>query len=322
MIRTLFACCVLCLLVACAPPASPIQRLSVATGGTGGVYYPYGGGVAQIISRYIPDVEATAEVTAASIDNLKFLRDGKADLGFTLADSLEEGLQGRGAFADGGGAPFRALAVLYGNYTHIATLAGSGIERIEDLKDKVVSTGAAGSGTELIAVRVLEAAGLDPDTDIRKQSLGAAQSVDALKDGKVDAFFWSGGLPTGAVLDLATSARQPLRLLENASVLSALQATYGSTVYHERAISPDAYPGIVDEVPVVGVNNILAVHERMPSELAYLITKALFEHRAELEAVHSEAKNLTLDRATVGSPAPFHEGAIRYYRERGVWQEP
>ena len=321
MIKTLLLFFLTGFLVACAPPGSSVQRLSIATGGTGGVYYPYGGGIAKVISSHVPGVEATAEVTAASIDNLKFLRDGKADLGFTLADSLEEGLRGRGAFADGGATPFRALVVLYDNYTHIATLDGSGIASIHDLRGKVVSTGAAGSGTELIAKRVLEASGLNPDTDIRKQSLGAAQSVDALKDGKVDAFFWSGGLPTGSVLDLATTARRPLYLLENATVLATLQARYGSTVYHTLFIPADAYPGIAEEVPVIGVHNILVVHERMPAELTYLITKALFEYRQELEAVHSEARNLTLESAITGSPAPFHDGAIRYYRERGVWTD-
>src|SRR5688572_20065360 len=161
-----------------------IKRLSIATGGTGGVYYPYGGGIAKIISEHLDGVEATAEVTAASVDNLKFLRDGRSDLAFTMADTVDDAARGQGPFADVGPVPARALAVLYPNYLHLVTLEGSGITRLADLRGRVVSTGAPGSGTEVVAFRVLEAVGLNPATDLTTQALGATQSVDALKDGK------------------------------------------------------------------------------------------------------------------------------------------
>ena len=164
-------------------------RLSIATGGTGGVFYPYGGGIAKVITEHIPNVEATAEVTAASVDNLKFLRDRKADIAFVTADTLFDAVEGRDVFT-GTKLPIRALASLYENYTQLVTLTSTGINSLTDLKGKVVSTGSAGSGTEITAFRVLEAAGINPNTEIRRQGLGVVQSVDALKDGKIDAFLF------------------------------------------------------------------------------------------------------------------------------------
>lgn len=294
------------------------QRLSIATGGTGGVYYPYGGAIARVISEHLPGVDATAEVTAASVDNLKLIRDRKSDLGFTLADTLDEAVKGAGAFKEGGPVPVRALAVLYTNYTHLVARGGAGIRRVADLKGKAVSTGAAGSGTELIAMRVLRAAGLDPARDITPMSLGVAQSVDALKDGKADAFFWSGGVPTAAVLDLANTPGVSWALLPTDDVLAALQAAHGPGLYAPVVIPKAAYTGLAADVPVVGVANILAVHAGMSDRLAYDITRLLFEHQAELVAVHAEAKNLSLATAVAGSPAAIHPGALRYYRERGA----
>ena len=299
--------------------AATTTWLSVATGGTGGVYYPYGGGIAKVISDNLDNVEATAEVTAGTVDNLKFLSARSADIAFALADSLSDAVAGRGVFADFGRVPARSLAVLYPNYTHIVTLADTNIERISDLNGHVISTGAPGSGTEIIAFRVLQAAGIDPDADVTRHSLGASQSVNAIKDGKIDAFFWSGGLPTGAVLDLATTPGMTIRLLPSDEVLPVLQAEYGDTVYHEMVLPQSTYPDLEADVPAVGVANVLAVHESMSTDLAYEITRALFEHQADLVAIHAEAENLTLDTAVAGSPTMFHEGAIRYYKEQQVW---
>lgn len=297
------------------------QRLSVATGGTGGVWYPYGGGVAKVISAHVRSIEATAEVTAASVDNLKLLRNGSADIAFTMADALDDARRGRGAFRTFGRVRANALAVLYTNYTHVLTLADRGIDGIADLKGRAVSTGAPGSGTEAVAFRILEAAGLDPDRDIRRQGLGVGPSADALKDGKIDAFFWNGGVPTGAVLDLASTPGRTVRILPSDHVLPAMQREYGASLYYRVSIPKTAYPGLDADVPVVGVSNLLVVDERMSEQLAYEITRALFEHRDELVAIHPEARSLTLASAVAGSPVPFHPGAIRFYRERGAWKD-
>ena len=298
------------------------QRLSVATGGTGGVYYPYGGGVAKVISDHIDGVEATAEVTNGTVDNLKFIANRSADLAFGLADSLDDAFHARGVFSEFGAVPARALAVLYDNYNHVVTLTGKDIDTVADLRNRVVSTGAPGSGTEVSAFRILEAAGVDPETDIRRQSLGASQSVDALKDNKIDAFFWSGGIPTGSVLDLATTPGRTIKLVASDELLATLQGQYGASVYHTSTIPRTTYPGMEADVTVVAVANVLVAHESMAEELAYRITQAFFDYHDELGAIHPMAEILTLETAVVGSPIPFHDGAVRYYREHGAWERP
>ncbi len=313
----------LSLLVGCSPPDGTglTQRLSVATGGTGGVYYPYGGGLAKVISDHLEGVEATAEVTGGSVDNLKFIANRSADIAIVLSDSLDDAYAGRGAFSDFGAVPARALAVLYDNYNHVVTLEDSGIDSIAALDGRVVSTGAPGSGTEISAFRILEAAGVDPATNIRRQSLSVADSVAAMKDGKIDAFFWSGGIPTGSVLDLATTPGRTIRVLTSESLLPSLQEQYGTGVYHVSNIPQSTYPGMAEDVMTIAVANVLVVHEAMDATLAGQILEALFTNYDQFAAVHPMAALLSLDTAVEGSPIPFHEGAVDYYREQGAWSE-
>jgi uncharacterized protein len=288
------------------------QFLSIATGGTGGVYYPYGGGIAKVLNEHVPGVRATAEVTSASVDNLKLIRDGKADIAFTLADTLADAIAARGAFAGGPPVPAVSLAVLYSNYTQIVTLASSGITSVAGLEGQVVSTGSPGSGTEVIAFRVLRAAGLDPDKDVRRQGLGVSESVDALKDGKIAALFFSGGLPTPSLQDLSHTSGIRIRLIPSADLVPALRRGHGN-LYFPLDIPAGAYPGVLAPVSVVGVANVLVVNRSMPDDLAHNITRALFEHREELAAIHPEARKLSLETARTGSPADFHPGARMYY---------
>ena len=296
-----------------------ITRLSIATGNTGGVYYPYGGGLAKVLSESLPKVEVTAEVTAASVDNLKLIQLGKVDIAFTLADTLADAVRGRGAFEKTGAVKARTLAVLYPNYTHLVTVEGNGIERLADLRGKVVSTGSAGSGTEVIAFRVLRAAGLDPDRDLRRQALSVNASVDAIKDDKIDAFFWSGGLPTASVLDLASTAGLTAKLIANDEVIPSLQSAWGPSLYRRIVMPKGSYPGQPTDIAVVAVDNALVVDAAMDTQLAYEVTRTLFDRKAELVAIHPEARHLSPEVAIAGSPAEFHPGAIRYYQERGVW---
>ncbi len=306
---------------ACGGDTKPrAQFLSIATGGTGGVYYPYGGGIAKVLNENLPNVRATAEVTAASVDNLKLIRDGKADIALALADTVADAVHGRGAFA-GAAVPAASLAVLYSNYTHLVTLAGGGIRTVADLRGKRISTGSPGSGTEVIAFRVLRAAGLNPDGDITRQGLGATESADALKDGKIDAFFWSGGLPTAAVQDLSHSSGITIHMVASGGLVAALQKEHGP-LYFPLQIPANAYPGVVAPVSVVGVANVLVVNKSMPEQLAYDITRILFEKQHELAAIHPEARNLALATAVTGSPAEFHPGALRHYKERGIAVDP
>ncbi len=307
------------LLSACRQNAAPRKRrLSIAAGLTGGVYYVYGGGIAKVASQSVPGLEVTAEATSGSIDNLKFIHAGKADVGFTLADTLDEAIKGQGAFRELGPLKLRSLAVLYANLTQVVAFEGSGIRTLNDLKGRVVSVGAPGSGTETIAVRVLEATGIDPQTGIRRQGLGVSTSADALKDGKLDAFFWSSGVPAGALLDLAATPGKQMSLLENASTLPELQRRFGA-LYASGMIPKGTYPGLQADVAVVAVFNVLVVSETLDEALAYELTRTLFAKQSELAAIHPEAGRLSLATAVAESPAPFHPGAIRFYKEKAAW---
>ncbi|HLG54948.1 MAG TPA: TAXI family TRAP transporter solute-binding subunit [Vicinamibacterales bacterium] len=318
--------CVLTLMLAagCAPGQSGAtgakRRLSIATGGTGGVFYPYGGGIAKVITDSLDNVEATAEVTAASIDNLKFIKQGTSDLAFTMSDTAQDAVLAHDVFAEFGAVPLRTLAVLYSSYTHLVTREDSGITDLTHLKGRVVSMGAAGSGTATLGFRMLEAAGLDPKRDIRAQSLGVAQSVDALKDGKIDAFFWNGGLPTASVLDLVNTPGIKARFLPTDALLVPLEKAFGPSLYYRAIIPKGMYKQDAD-VPVVGVAVLLVVSETMPETLAHDITRVLFDKQVELAGIHPQARDLSLNTAVKGSPIPFHPGAIKYYRERQVWTD-
>ncbi|MEZ5319945.1 MAG: TAXI family TRAP transporter solute-binding subunit [Vicinamibacterales bacterium] len=294
--------------------------LSIATGGTGGVYYPYGGAIARLLTQSLPDVQATAEVTGASVDNLKLIQLGKVDLAFTLADTLAEAQAGTGPFQDTGAiGSIRTLAVLYTNYTHIVVRADSGIRQVSDLAGKIVSVGSPGSGTELIADRVLAAAGVDPHTGITRHSLGVSESAGAIKDGKLDAFVWSGGLPTPALQDLAATPGVPIALLPQIDLLPLLQRDYGRDLYRLVPIPGGVYRGIDTDVPVIGATNLLVASSQVDEALAYDIVRVMFERKAELVAAHPEAEDLAVPAGPEASPAPFHPGAVRYYREHG-WQ--
>lgn len=319
-IRAVSAFCLLwvafCFVQGCGDGGTKARFLSIATGGTGGVYYPYGGGLAKVLNDHVPGVRATAEVTAASVDNLKLIRDNKADIAFTTADVLADAVRGQGAF-EGAPVAVRTLAALYTNYAHLVTLRNSGIERVADLKGHVVSLGSPGSGGEITAIRLLRAAGLNPATDITRQGLGVSESAGALKDGKIDAFFWNGGVPTPALQDLAYSQGIQMRLIPTAGALPALRAQYGD-VYTAGDVPAGIYRGVDAPVPLLRMMNLLVVNRAMDEQLAYDITRALFEHQPELAAIHPEAHSLSLTTALVGSPAEFHPGAMRFYRERGV----
>ncbi len=307
------------LAVVAVAPATAQQktlRLSVATGGTGGVYYPLGGGLANVLSKSIPGLDATAEVTSGSVDNIKLIAADKADLALSLADTASDAYQGVAKFKQK--VPVRALAVLYANKSQWVTTDGTGIATMQDLKGRRISTGAPGSGTETIALRLLEAYGINPEKDVRREKLSVAESVNALKDRKVDAFFWSGGVPTAAVTDLAATPGTKVKLLDHADVLPIMVKKYGP-LYAKGVIPAKSYPGQDKDVQVIDVWNLLVVHEKMEDKLAHDITKVVFEHKADLAAVHSEGANIDLSKQyQLGSPIPFHPGAVKYFTEKGL----
>ena len=307
---------VLVLILAAAPAHAQKQyRLSVATGGTGGVYYPLGGGIANVISKHVPEAEATAEVTAASVDNCLLVGAKKADMALVMADVGFDAAQAQGKFKEK--LPLRTLAVLYPNTMHIVTLEGKGIETVADLKGKRVSTGAPGSGTEVKCLRILEAHGINPDKDITRDRLGASESAGALKDGKIDAYFWDGGIPTASITDLGATPGVTLKLINHGDAVAKMTAKYGP-LYSAGVIPAKSYPGQEKDVTTAEVWNVLVCNAEMKDEIAYKIVKTLFEKKDELVAVHKAATDLKLESQAGGSSLPFHPGALKYYKEKGL----
>ena len=292
------------------------KTLNIVTGGTGGVYIVYGAGLADMLSKRMK-VAASAQTTPASVDNMKLIRDGKADLAFTLADTAFDAINGKNRFAPPETkADAKTIAVMYSNYMHIVAKASAGINTVGDLKGKRVSIGAAGSGTETKGIRILEAFGLDATKDIQPQRLNAQDSADALRDGKIDAFFFDGGLPTSAVTDIANST--PIKLLDQTEAIAKMNAKYGN-FYFAAKIPKGTYKNDVDIV-TAGVANLLVVPSSFDPAFVKAILTAMFDNQPDLVLVHPEAKNLKLDTATIGSPIDFHPGAIDFYKAKGVWK--
>lgn len=291
------------------------KRISVATGGMGGVYFPLGGAIAAVVTKYVPHVEASAEVTAASVDNCKLVAAKKSDLAIVMGDTVYDAYQGLQKFKEK--LPLRNLAVLYPNVMQIVVPPGKGIKKVADMRGKTVSTGAPGSGVEVMALRILEANGINPDKDLKRDRLGASESAGALKDGKIDGYFWCGGVPTASILDLAASPGIKISFIPNADSIEKMTAKYGP-VYYETTLTKGAYPGLEETLPVAAVANLLIAHENMDEKLAYDVLSAIFDHKQELVAVHKQADSLELKGAVVGSPIPYHTGALKFFKDKGL----
>ncbi len=293
------------------------RTISIGTGGTGGVYYPLGGGLANVLSKALPGVQATAEVTGGSVDNLKLIATGQSEVGFSMADAALDALNGQDKFKSAK-VPVRTLMVLYPNRMHVVTIEGTGIEKMADLKGKRVSTGSPGSATEVMAFRVIEAAGLDKDKDMKRERLGVAESVNAIKDRKIDAFFWVGGLPTSSVTDLGATPGVKIKLIDHADTVDKMNAKYGN-LYAADVIPAKTYPGQDSDNKIAVVWNILVTSDKMSDQTAYDIVKTIFDRKADLVAVHKEAEHIDLKYQVRGnSPIPWHPGAVKYFAERGI----
>jgi uncharacterized protein len=293
------------------------ENLSVATGGTGGVYYPMGGGLAAMLSSKVPGMVATAEVTGGSVDNLNLVGSGKPYVGFAMADASKDALAGEGKFK-GRKVDVNTLLVLYPNLMHVVTVESTGIKSMKDLKGKRISTGSPGSATEVMAFRLLAAAGLDKDKDVQRERLGAAESVNAMKDRKIDAFFWVGGLPTSAVTDLANSPGMNIFLVNNADEVAPMNQKYGN-LYFKAVIPKETYKGMTQDNQTSGVANLLIVNAKMSEDEAYKIVKAVFDNKIDLVRTHKEYINVTLqNQKQASSPVPYHPGALKYFKEKGI----
>lgn len=291
-------------------------NIFIATGPTSGVYYPMGGGMADILTKYVPGLNATAGTTAGSIANLQLMMSGNAQVALSMADASWDAYKGQEKFQDKP-VPVRALMVLYPNRVHVVTVEGTGINKFADLKGKRVSTGAVNSATEVMAARLLEAYGMSIK-DIIRERLDPGKSGDAIKDRKLDAFFWVGGVPTSAVTDLAATPGMKIKLIDHSEALEAMVKKYGP-LYVKDVIPAKSYPGQETNNQIVTVWNVLIARADIPDQLAYNIVKTVFDHREDMIRVHKDAQNFDFKYQTnAAAVIPFHPGAAKYFREKGL----
>lgn len=285
--------------------------LSIATGGTGGVYYPLGGGFATVIRENVEGYDATVQETNASVDNMLLIDNGTAQLAFSVGDVVSDAVEGAGEF-EGNALDICSLGNIYNNFMQAVSVDGTGIKSVEDMAGKVVSVGAPGSATEVGALRILEAAGIDPESGVDRRQLGAAETVAALRDGTIDAGFWSGGLPTGALIDLASDG--DMSLIPIGKYADKLASEYGA-YYVAEDIPANTYEGQTEAVPVIASPNILVAKPTMDEQLQEDITRAVFENKEALIKVHPSAKEMD---ATTAGDVPYVEtcpGAQKYFDE-------
>ncbi len=290
------------------------QVITILTGGTSGVYFPLGNMLAKIYTDKL-GAQASAQTTGASAENASKISQKIAEVGFAMGDTIADAYNGTGKYKDTGGLKnLRAIASLYPNYMQIVATKKSGIKTLQDLKGKHVAVGAPGSGTEIMANRVLKAVGLTYD-DINEDFLSFSEGVDGMKNGTIDAVVFSSGIPNAGIMELTTTEEVVILPIEQ-SVVTEIQKEFPA--FASDIIPKNTYKGVDIDVPTAIVNNILITHADLSEQFVYELTKALFENLGDLQATHNAAKSISIEKATKGLPLPLHPGAEKYYKEKGV----
>jgi len=299
--------------IAVFPAAAKTEFISIGTGGTGGIYYPYGGGVAEIWNKYAPGVKAVAEVTGASVENVKLAHKGETVVGEVMGDVAVAGYSGLSKF-NGKKHDILSMAIMYPNLLQVVTLKKSGITDIEQIKGKKISSGSPGSGTNFMSETVFKALGipLDSYSDSR---LSFTETANALRDGTIDVGFWSVGPGTSSILDLATT--------HDIHIINFTEAQQQKIVafnkeYSAVNLSGGVYRGVEQAVPTIGVWNVMICQSTLSEDLVYKLVKVLFEHNDYLLKIHPSAAYTTAENAVKYSPIPLHPGTIKYLKEKGI----
>jgi uncharacterized protein len=290
------------------------QFINVLTGGQSGVYYPMGVALSQIFSKDIPNVRSSAQVTRASAENLNLLQAGRGELALTLADALSDAWNGN---EEAGFKTkldkLRGLSATYNNYIQIVASDESGIKTLADLKGKRISVGAARSGTELNARAVLKAAGLAYSDLAKVEYLPFGESVELMKNRQLDATLQSAGLGVASIRDLSTAVK-----IVVVPVPADVVAKIGDAAYQPSLIPANTYTGQTVAIPTAAIPNFLVTHSGVSDDVAYRMTKAMYDNLGTLYAAHNAAKAIQRENAIKGMPVPLHPGAERYYKEVGL----
>ncbi|SHG55538.1 TAXI family TRAP transporter solute-binding subunit [Bradyrhizobium erythrophlei] len=296
-----------------APAARAQAFINVLTGGTSGVYYPLGVAIGKIFSDNIPDVKTQVQATKASVENLILLQQGRGEIAFSLGDSLKAAWEGdEEAGFKSKLDKLRTIGAIYPNYIQIIATADSGIKTLADLKGKSLSVGAPKSGTELNSRAILAAAGLSYKDMGKVEYLPFAESVDLMKNRQLNATLQSAGLGVASLKDLSTSTEISVVSVPK-EVVDKIGAPFKSVI-----IPANTYTGQDKDVPTAAVINYLVTSSAVSDDLAYQMTKLIYESLPDLANAHAAGKEIKLENAATGSPVPLHPGAIRYYKEKGL----
>jgi uncharacterized protein len=293
--------------------ASAATNMVLATGGTAGTYYPFGGGMARIWNSKIPDMNITAQATGASAENVRLISQKEAELAIVQSDTVDFAFNGKEAFKK----PItnmKALAVLYPEIVQVVVRGDSPIKSIADLKGKKVGVGAPGSGTEANFRQLCGVYGLKKE-DVNAQFLSFSESAEQFKDNHIDAFVLTTGIPNAAILDIAS--QNTIRILSLADD-KANELVKQYPFLTKVTIPGNTYRNLPGEVKTVAVNAVLIANADVKDDVAYNLVKALFENQADLASAHAKGKELSLKTASTGVSIPFHPGALKYYKEKGI----
>jgi len=303
--------------VAVSPAVAKTEFISIGTGGTGGIYYPYGGGVAEIWTKYVPGVKAVAEVTGASVENVKLAHKGETVVGEVMGDVAVAGFEGLDKFK-GKKHDILSMAIMYPNLLQVVTLKSSGITDIEQIKGKKISSGSPGSGTNFMSETVFKALGipLDSYSDSR---LSFTETANALRDGTIDVGFWSVGPGTSSILDLATT--HDIHIINFTAAQQEKIVSFNQE-YSAVDLAGGVYRGVDQPVPTIGVWNVMICQKSLDTEMVYALVKALFEHQDYLLKIHPSASYTTPENAVKYSPIPLHPGTIKYLTEKNIAVPP
>ncbi|MFB3819889.1 MAG: TAXI family TRAP transporter solute-binding subunit [Candidatus Methylomirabilales bacterium] len=289
------------------------ENLILATGGTAGTYYPFGGAMAKIWNSKIPGMNVTAQATGASVENVRLMNRDEVELALVQSDTIDFAYNAKEAFKEKL-TKMAGLAVLYPEVIHVVVRGDLDINSFAGLKGKKIGVGAPGSGTEANFRQLMDVFGLSK-ADVNTQYLSFAESADQFKDGRIDAFMVTGGVPTSAIMDVATQRSIKILPIEDAKI-AALTSKY--PFLSPATIPANAYKGVAAAVKTVAVNAVLIAHPKLSEQTVYNLTKTLFENQKELAAAHAKGKELKLETAIKGISIPFHPGAAKYFKEKGV----
>lgn len=292
-----------------------VTNLLMATGGTGGTYYPLGAAISEAWNEHIPGVNVTVEATGASVENIRLIHSGETDLAMAMNGPAMHAFLGTGAF-EGNPVEFSAVGVIYPEVMQIIAPASSGIKTVEDLKGKRVSIGPAGSGTAASAVTILESFGIDPDNDINKFQDNFTDAARKIKDGQLDAAFAVLAVPAANVVDITTATPVNIVQIDGEGLEVLLEADPTFSPYE---IAGGTYEGQDETALTVSQWAVLYVRNDLPEDLVYDFTKVMYEQTEQIKRTHARGDQITIDNAMLGiEPVPFHPGAEKYYRELGL----